>query len=117
MHTRPTVEIRAGDDPRTAIVALHDALDVHSAPLVRERLREVLDQDWGAVVIDLGDVEFMDSTGLGVLIGARRRSQDAGVKLVLARPNRATSRLLAITGMRRHFTISRQLRGGTGTAA
>ena len=117
MHTRPAVEIRAGDDPRTAIVALYDALDVHSAPLVRERLREVLDQDWGAVVIDLGDVEFMDSTGLGVLIGARRRSQDAGVKLVLARPNRATSRLLAITGMRRHFTISRQLRGGTGTAA
>jgi anti-sigma B factor antagonist len=111
------VEVRAGDDPRTAIVVLHDALDVHSAPLVRERLREVIGQGWGAIVVDLDDVDFMDSTGLGVLIGARRRSQDADVKLVLARPTRATYRLLAVTGTRRHFTITKNLRGGTGTAA
>jgi anti-sigma B factor antagonist len=115
--TSSAVEVRAGDDPRKAIVVLHDALDVHSAPLVRERLREVIGQGWGAIIVDLRDVEFMDSTGLGVLIGARRRAQDADVKLVLARPSRATYRLLAVTGTRRHFTIIKDLPQGTGTAA
>ncbi|HEX6476068.1 MAG TPA: STAS domain-containing protein [Acidimicrobiales bacterium] len=115
--TSSAIEVRAGDDPRTAIVVLHDALDVHSAPIVRERLGAVLGQSWTTVILDLHDVEFIDSTGLGVLIGARRRSQDAHTKLVLARLSRATHRLLAITGMRRHFTITKAARSGTDTAA
>jgi anti-anti-sigma factor len=115
--TRSAVEVRAGDDARTAIVTIHDALDIHSAPVVRERLGQVIDQGWRAIIVDLRDVDFMDSTGLGVLIGARRRSQDAGSKLVLARPSRATYRLLAVTGTRRHFTITKDLRNGNGTAA
>jgi anti-sigma B factor antagonist len=115
--TGSTVEVRAGDDARTAIVAIHDSLDIHSAPFVRERLGQVVDQGWRAIIVDLHHVDFMDSTGLGVLIGALRRSQDAGTKLVLARPDRATYRLLAVTGMRRHFTITKDLRTGKGTAA
>ena len=115
--TSSTVEVRAAADARTAIVAVHDALDIHSAPLVRECLSQVVDHGWRTVIVDLHEVDFMDSTGLGVLIGARRRSQDAGTKLVLARPSRATSRLLAVTGTRRHFTVTRDLRGGNGTAA
>lgn len=115
--TSSVVEVRAGDDPRTAIVVLHDALDVHSAPIVRERLQAVLAQGPKTIIVDLHDVEFIDSTGLGVLIGARRRSHDAGVKLLLARPSRATHRLLVVTGMRRHFTVIKALRPGTGTAA
>ncbi len=115
--TSSVVEVLAGDDPQTAVVVLHDALDLHSAPLVRERLQEVLTQGWQSVIIDLHDVEFMDSTGLGVLIGARHRSQEAGIKLLLARPSRATHRLLVITGMRRHFTVTKSFRPRTGTAA
>jgi anti-sigma B factor antagonist len=111
--TRSVVDVQAGDDPGTAIVILRGALDVHSAPVVRERLQAVLAAGLKAIIVDLHDVEFIDSTGLGVLIGARRRSQDAGVKLLLARPSRATHRLLAITGMRRHFTITKALRAGT----
>jgi anti-sigma B factor antagonist len=115
--TNSAIDVRAGDDPRTAIVVLHDALDVHSAPIVRERLRAVLGQGWTTIIVDLHDVEFIDSTGLGVLIGARRSGQDADIKLVLARPRRTTHRLLVITGMRRHFTITKALRLGTDTAA
>jgi anti-sigma B factor antagonist len=114
--TSSAVEVRAADAAHTAIVALHDALDIHSAPLVRDRLGQVVDHGWRTIIVDLRDVDFMDSTGLGVLIGARRRSQEAGTKLVLARPSRATYRLLAVTGMRRHFTITKDLRSGDGTA-
>jgi len=114
---RSVVEVRAAEDSRTVIVAVHDALDLQSAPVVRESLGEVLGQGWEVIVIDLHDVEFMDSTGLGVLIGARRRSQDAGIKLILARPGRATHRLLVMTGMHRHFKISKKVPSGAGTAA
>jgi anti-sigma B factor antagonist len=98
-------------------VALHGAFDVHSAAEVRERVREVLDGGWDEIVIDLHDIDFMDSTGLGVLIGVRRRVQDAGMRLVLARPSRSTHRLLVMTGMRRYFKITRTFRPHAGTAA
>jgi anti-sigma B factor antagonist len=99
------------------VVVLHGALDVHSAPEVRGRLREVLGQHLDEIIIDLHQVDFMDSTGLGVLIGVRRSAQDADTRLVLARPSRATHRLLVMTGMRRFFKISRTFRPPTGTAA
>ena len=51
--TSSAVEVRAGDDARTAIVALHDALDIHSAPLVRHRLAEVVGHGWRTIIVDL----------------------------------------------------------------
>jgi anti-anti-sigma factor len=57
------------------------------------------------VEIDLGDVTFIDSSGLGALISIRNAARQAGTDLVLVRVSRAVSRLFELTGVGDSFTI------------
>lgn len=63
----------------TRIVADHTVLevggevDVYTAPRLREHLTELIDGGAQHVVVDLAEVDFLDSTGLGVLVGAHKR--------------------------------------------
>ena len=58
---------------RPHVLEIGGEIDVYTAPRLRERLIEMVDAGENQVVIDLGRVEFLDSTGLGVLVGAHRR--------------------------------------------
>ncbi len=60
------------------MVAARGEVDVATAPALRAAVDEALDRGPADVVVDLPGVTFIDSTGLGVLIGARRRCLDAG---------------------------------------
>ena len=70
---------------------------------VREQLATCLDQLGGSgatdVTIDLGEVPFIDSAGLRVLVGAALRLQEAGGRLELANVSKGTRRLFEITGL------------------
>ena len=55
--------------------------------------------------MDLSDVEFMDSTGLGVLIGSLKRLREADGSMVLAGIRPSVARVFEITGLDRIFTI------------
>ena len=57
------------------------------------------------VVVDLADVSFMDSSGLGVLIGALRRLRELGGHLALVCGEGPVRRVLAITGLDRLFPV------------
>jgi anti-sigma B factor antagonist len=88
------------------VVAASGEIDVATAPAMRERLAELVDSGATRIVVDLEDVGFIDSTGLGVLVGALRRArdQDGDVRLVCT-----NSRLLKVfeaTGLHEVFTIA-----------
>lgn len=86
-------------------MTLRGDIDVHSAPLLRDRLDEVVRQGEVRVVVHLDEVTFLDSTGLGVLVGAHTRQRRSGAfELVCAEPR--VLRLLALTGLDRVFTIN-----------
>jgi anti-sigma B factor antagonist len=51
------------------------------------------------IVVDLSGVTFIDSTGLGVLVTALKRTRDAGGQLTLRSPTRSTRKVLDITGL------------------
>jgi anti-anti-sigma factor len=51
-----------------------------------------------AVVLDLGDVEFLDSAGLGALLAIRERAQELGVDMAISRASAAVRRILDVTG-------------------
>jgi anti-sigma B factor antagonist len=87
-----------------AIVQLAGELDLYNAPTVREALAEVSADGTERVIVDLAEVEFIDSTALGVLIEARSRFANRRAFL-LAAPGLETRRALEISGLDRHFAV------------
>lgn len=82
-----------------------DRIDAANAPAFRLVLLDRIDRGRAQIVLDLGLVEFMDSSALGALIAAVKRMNAIGT-IALADPKPAISRLLALTRMDKVFTIT-----------
>jgi anti-sigma B factor antagonist len=87
-----------------AIVQLAGELDLYNATVVRGALTDACADSPNRIVVDLSQVEFIDSTALGVLIEARTRLDNRRAFL-LAAPGLETKRALEISGLDRHFTV------------
>jgi anti-sigma B factor antagonist len=86
------------------IVALAGELDLYNAEEVRSALLEACATEPEVLVVDLGEVKFIDSTALGVLIEARSRMTDRkGFRL--AAPGLEARRALEVSGLDRHFLV------------
>ena len=88
--------------PGGAIV-VHGDIDVAGGPILEAAL--LRRESEGVIVIDLGDVYFIDSSGLRSLLGASRRARGRGASVVLKRVGPEVLRLLEITGTTDNFTI------------
>jgi len=86
------------------VVKLAGELDLYNAPQVRDALAAACSDVPGRVVVDLSEVEFIDSTALGVLIEARTKLDNQRAFL-LAAPGLETKRALEISGLDRHFNV------------
>lgn len=96
----------AGVDQRdgTVVVSLTGELDLYNAEEVRGALLDACATEPQALVVDLEEVRFIDSTALGVLIEARSRLADrSGFRL--AAPGLETRRALEVSGLDRHFLV------------
>jgi anti-anti-sigma factor len=93
----PEFSFTARDLPGVHIVALHGELDVVSVGVLADALVEIAGS---TLVVDLSDLTFMDSTGIGALVVARKRIQAHGQgQLVLSRPGGIVRRALEIVGL------------------
>jgi anti-sigma B factor antagonist len=86
------------------VVGVSGEVDVYAAPELRERLTEIL-ADGRSVVVDLTDVGFLDSTGLGALVAARTTAAERGAELPLVCTHQRILKLFTITGLDGVFTI------------
>jgi len=86
------------------VVRLGGELDLYNSQTVRQALMEVCADGPERVVVDLGEVEFIDSTALGVLIEARAKLANRAA-FMLAAPRLETRRALEISGLDRHFSV------------
>lgn len=91
------LEIETSRSGQAAVVALRGELDMAGAAALEAEL-EGLNGD--ALVIDLRDVTFMDSSGLRVLVVASRRAQDGGQRFALVPGSAQVMRVFEITRMR-----------------
>jgi anti-sigma B factor antagonist len=81
-------------------------MDLHTAPKVEYAIeRAVENKDVGAVVVDLGEVTFMDSTALSALMRSKDTLGQRGISLRLAAPSRAVERIFSVTGFQDYFEI------------
>jgi anti-sigma B factor antagonist len=88
------------------IVQICGELDVSTAPELRERLLAVLNRrTLSRLILDLSKLEFMDSSGMAVVVNTERRARLLGRTVVLVAPQRPVSRVLQICGVDRFLPI------------
>jgi anti-anti-sigma factor len=85
------------------LVELHGELDVATAATARTLLADATGRAGVGVIVDLSHVAFLDAAGLGVLVGALRRSRHLPAGLSLAAVPPSIRRLLHLTGLDRHL--------------
>lgn len=100
-----TIETSAENGGQALLLRLTGSLDVATAGKMKQALSRASAEGSHNVVVDLTHVDFLDSTGLGALIGAHRRAVEAGGRVSLIIRDGPISRLLAITGLSRAFTL------------
>ncbi len=101
------IDQRAGTNP--PVIAVSGEIDVATAPQLRECLHEVIAQGEATVVLDLLGVTFLDSTALGVLVGALKRCRDLGGELHVVVADPRIVKIFEITGLTSVFTIADSL--------
>ena len=91
--------------PPFTVLAVKGEVDVYTAPRLREKLVELVSHGSQHLVVDLEGVDFLDSTGLGVLVGGlkRLRSHDGDLSLVCSQQR--ILKVFEITGLTKVFSI------------
>jgi anti-sigma B factor antagonist len=107
--------VESKDDGDWSVVHVRGEVDVFTAPKLRERIIELVERGRYNVIVDLEAVTFMDSTGLGILVGCLKRIKEKDGSLVLAGPQRPVMRVLTITGLARVFPIHETVSQATGS--
>jgi anti-sigma B factor antagonist len=87
------------------VVALSGEVDAHSAPRLGSRLFGLAEEGKTRVVVDLSEVTFMDSTGIGVLLNALRHFSLRHARMVLVCPTERMLRPFQVTGLVGRLTI------------
>ena len=99
-----SVELENIDGVLTAYIK--GEVDHHNAGLARRKIdREVESTRPRELILDLSGVNFMDSSGLGLILGRYTRATDLGIKFAVQHPTPATMKILSLAGGERLITI------------
>jgi anti-sigma B factor antagonist len=98
------IEIADADDYR--ILRPAGDLDVYTVGSLRDAIGDVIEQESPRIVVDLDSVPFMDSSGLGALMGGVRRLREAGGDLAIACTRGQHLKLFTITGFGEGVSIA-----------
>ena len=88
-----------------SVVDVKGEIDVYTAPKLREKLIELVSEGSDDVVVNLEGVDFLDSTGLGVLVGGLKRVRSHDGELVLVCTKSRILKVFEITGLTKVFSI------------
>ena len=89
-----------------SVISVRGEMDLHTAPKFQHAIeRAAEDEGVGAVVVDMGDVAFMDSTALSSLMRSKDTLDQKGISLRLAAPSKAVERIFSVTGFQDYFEI------------
>lgn len=81
------------------VVAVSGEVDVSNADKLRSALDEAMQAGLPQIEVDLAQTSYIDSTGIGVLVGAAHRAADAGASFAVLHPQRNVARVLTMLGV------------------
>lgn len=81
-------------------LVLNGELDENSSHFAKATLDSLLDKSgFNEVIIDLSELEFMDSTGVGVLIGRYKKMKEKGIPIFICNPSKHAEKIFNMTGL------------------
>jgi anti-anti-sigma factor len=104
MENHFRVELRTED--RASVLAITGELDLSSGPELEKHLAEAFRSDAKQVIVDLRGLEFIDSTGLSVLVKANQQAQEAGCGFGIVNGGTQVRRLLSLTGVTERLRVA-----------
>jgi len=99
------LEISTARDGDVCIVRVAGEVDVYTSPQLKATLVAASGDGCAVTVVDLDKVGFIDSSGLGVLVGALRRAREAGGDLRIVSARDTVVKIFRITGLDRVFPV------------
>ena len=100
-----TLEIDQRREGALSVVALRGEIDMKTSPRLREVFLGLTTAVTGRVVVDLGQVPYMDSSGIGTLVEFKRKAERRGAKVILASVQARVRSLFEITNLDKFFAM------------
>jgi anti-sigma B factor antagonist len=100
-----SIDVRATGDGSIQLFSLGGSLDIATSPSLRAALLSAAEGEKHEIIVDLTGLEFLDSTGLGALIGAHKRASEHHGSVRLVAQEGQILRLLRITGLLDVFAV------------
>ncbi|MCG3421247.1 STAS domain-containing protein [Oceanobacillus jordanicus] len=101
------------EENNKSVVNLSGEIDAYTAPNLKESLLPLTQKEGNTVEVDLGNVNYMDSTGLGVFISALKSTKENGSEMKLVNIQDRVLRLFKITGLDEIMDLNSTIRGVT----
>jgi anti-sigma B factor antagonist len=99
------LEVETQQQDRWSVISLRGEIDVYTAPRLRQALIDLIEGGNSDILVDMSRVDFLDSTGLGVLVGGLKRvkSKDGSLEIVATQDK--ILKIFEITGLSKVFPI------------
>lgn len=99
------LEVTTRDIGDYSVVKLKGEVDIYTAPSLRETIVDTVEKGRYKIVVDLDEVNFLDSTGLGVLVGGLKRVKQHDGELGIICNQEKVLRIFKITGLTKIFKM------------
>jgi anti-sigma B factor antagonist len=103
MESHFRLDARADGD--AMVLTLGGELDLAASPALEAELEKALGSKVSLVLVDLRQLDFMDSTGLSALVRAHQRAEQGGQRFILVNGSQQVQRLLSLTGIAERMTL------------
>ncbi|HHW22847.1 MAG TPA: STAS domain-containing protein [Clostridiaceae bacterium] len=99
-------ELSTGNsDNNRYVISVKGEIDIYSAPGFKESLYQSISDVGQDIVLDCSDLTYIDSMGLGILVGVLKRVKEKGNNMIIRNPRSTVRKLFRITGLDKAFVI------------
>ncbi|MEZ0537941.1 STAS domain-containing protein [Caldicellulosiruptoraceae bacterium PP1] len=99
------LELKELTENNDVIIQLKGEIDIFSSPALKEKLYEVIDASSKDISINMKEVTYIDSTGLGVFVGALKKAKQKDINIILKDMKPNVKKIFKITGLDKVFPV------------